>query len=236
MTIKPTNIGLVGRSFAVFINGYVNVNQTINFESFSALQDEQFTVSVVAQDIDLRNTAPQIDALLTNIDINLEKNSEEQVYSIGRPYDLQLDKFYVSEWGLVDGETPTWITFLNGTIIDGIYFKIKPTQEEVNQSFRVFFTLVDLNPSDPQTRTLEFTVNVSGPEEEVVVNTESDYEFVSDPTPTPKEEVVITIETPDVEGKFAIKASKKIRLPANYTSWTDENEGAEKIFVEYLPT
>ena len=106
----------------------------------------------------------------------------------------------------------------------------------MNQSFRVFFTLADLNLSDPQTSSFEFTVNVSGKEEEKEVEElESNYETVVQ-NPTPKEEVVVTIETPDVEGKFAIKASKKILLPANYTYWTDGNEGAERIFVEYRPT
>ena len=58
---------------------------------------------------------------MTDIDIDLENQSEVQVYNIGRPYDLQLDQFYVSEWGLVDDkETPAWIKFLNETIADGI--------------------------------------------------------------------------------------------------------------------
>ena len=44
------------------------------------------------------------------------------------------------------------------------------------------------------------------------------------------------IETPDLEGVFKIKLSKKIYLPVNCTEWTDRNEGGDKIVIDYEPT
>ena len=39
------------------------------------------------------------------------------VYSIGVPYDMQLDRFYLEEWGFLGNlkrdEIPEWITFNN---------------------------------------------------------------------------------------------------------------------------
>lgn len=55
-------------------------------------------------------------------------------------------------------------------------------------------------------------------------------------TAVEKEKVVITISPPDLEWRFDILFDKFIRLPANCTEWTDSNEGAQMIKIEYKPS
>ena len=55
---------------------------------------------------------------------------------------MQLDRFYVSEWGRTGGGSPPkWISFYNDTITDGIKFKVNPTDDDADQEFEVFYTL-----------------------------------------------------------------------------------------------
>ena len=41
---------------------------------------------------------------------------EEVLRSVGLPFDMQLDDFWVSEWGVKDGDIPPWVQFVNKTI------------------------------------------------------------------------------------------------------------------------
>ena len=54
-----------------------------------------------------------------------------KIYSLGNPFDMQLDNFVVHEWGYNDNlseeEIPNWIQFKNETISDGLNFVIAPT-------------------------------------------------------------------------------------------------------------
>lgn len=54
--------------------------------------------------------------------------------------------------------------------------------------------------------------------------------------PERNDEVVVKIQSPDSQGRVEVKFSREIRLPTNFTSWTDQNEGAERLRVQYLPT
>ena len=103
---------------------------------------------------------------------------------------------------------------------------MQPTIEEANKSYQFFLILVDNNESNPKDKTYEFTVEVHGPN----ISTETV------PKPKRKEEIAVTISSPDAQGIFAIQMSKAIRLPKNYTEWTEKNEGSEKIKIEYMPT
>ena len=50
----------------------------------------------------------------------------EVLSSVGVPFDLQLDDFWVAEWG-IEGvkyeDIPSWVQFVNKTIDLGIKFK-----------------------------------------------------------------------------------------------------------------
>ena len=40
----------------------------------------------------------------------------------------------------------------------------------------------------------------------------------------------------DNQGKMSLNFSKRIKLPSNYTLWTSENEGQERLSIKYLPS
>ena len=103
LKVQATDGGLGGRSFAVYINGNVAVNKTVNVHPVSAYNTRFFDVSVSAQSVDLGNTAPKISAFQYNINLSLDQEEKEVV--IGTPYDMQLDDFYVAEWGIQDSLT-----------------------------------------------------------------------------------------------------------------------------------
>ena len=98
LKVKATDGGLGGRSFAVYINGNVAVNKTVNTQPVSAHNTRFFDISVTAQAVDLGNTAPKISAFQNNIELTLDQGEQEVV--IGTPYDMQLNDFYVAEWGV----------------------------------------------------------------------------------------------------------------------------------------
>ena len=51
-----------------------------------------------------------------------------------------------------------------------------------------------------------------------------------------KEPVLVTFEPPDSDAKFKVNLDKYIRLPSNFSDWSNYNEGAEKIKISYEPT
>ena len=85
------------------------------------------------------------------------------VYSIGIPFDMQLDDFYVSKWGYVnnipDEFKPTWIVFLNKTIEEGLKFQLSPNMTDVDTQYKLFIELTDLN-IEPRSKTYEFVFTI----------------------------------------------------------------------------
>ena len=147
---------------------------------------------------------------------------------MGVPIDRQLDPYYVSGWKLkgVDADEPQeWIQFVNKTIEeDGIRFKLTPSIEQVRQNYEVQFNLTDLNPEDPKTQVYEFTIKVLE-----ASNFNFTQEFTTQ-SEQEKEVLNVDIEPLDDEGwRFMLNFSQRIFIPANYTSWTNENEGNEKL-------
>ena len=51
-----------------------------------------------------------------------------------------------------------------------------------------------------------------------------------------EEKIIVRISNADYKGKMSLQFSKQIRLPANYTLWTSENEGRERLSLKYLPS
>lgn len=48
--------------------------------------------------------------------------------------------------------------------------------------------------------------------------------------------IKVVIQAPDKDGFFNVLFSRPVRLAANCTKWSYENEGAEKLLIEYVPT
>ena len=46
----------------------------------------------------------------------------------------------------------------------------------------------------------------------------------------------MVISTPDEEGAFDIKFDQLIRLPSNFTEWSNENEGVNRLSLDYHPS
>ncbi len=47
--------------------------------------------------------------------------------------------------------------------------------------------------------------------------------------------VTVDISNSDSQGRLRLDFSQRVRLPANYTLWTSENEGRERLEIKYLP-
>ena len=46
----------------------------------------------------------------------------------------------------------------------------------------------------------------------------------------------MTISEPNSQFAFDITFSKTVRMPANITMWQDDNEGTDKLLLEYRPS
>ena len=66
LSFKPLSQDLAGKSFAVYINGNVNVNTTINTSPVSQ-HNEYFDISIDI--LDLENTAPKIQGLVEEFNL-----------------------------------------------------------------------------------------------------------------------------------------------------------------------
>ena len=112
----------------------------------------------------------------------------------------------------------------------GVRFKLTPSIEQVRQSFRLYFNLTDTNAEDPMTQVYELTIHVLE-----VLN----FNFVdaSDSSNYDgRKTLEVRIEPYESEvWKFKIVFSDLIYLPANYMDWSNENEGSEKIQLEFRP-
>ena len=89
--------------------------------------------------------------------------NQTTILNLGKPYDTELDDFYVEEWGLKElakSDFPPWITFLNKTVEEGVKFMMEPTFEDVGKEYKLYFKLTDLNANDPQSEEFEVKVLV----------------------------------------------------------------------------
>ena len=108
-----------------------------------------------------------------------------------------------------------WIKFLNTTVSeDGIRFKLSPSIEHLGLNFQVYFKLTDSNSYESMTQVYEFAIKVREVKEILFVKIEA---FV------------------DQGWTFKISFSEEIKVPANYTSWDNTNEGAEMLQIEFIP-
>ena len=161
---------------------------------------------------------------------NLEHDAKHKdfLYTIGVPIDYQLDEFYVSEWGvkgysLEDEDFPHWIKFINSTIAEnGIRFNLTPGTEQENLDFDVYFKLTDLHPYNPQSTVFEVTIKVL-----MVGNFSSDFDQnkLADDEKNVLEIKIKTLEDQVDAWQFKLIMSHEIKVPANYTDWSNQNEG-----------
>jgi len=118
--------------------------------------NEVFSVQVPTDFSKLPNSAPQV----SNKVIHLSTVADEtHTYTVGIPYDMQLDSYYVSEWGCSDGPVPEWLQFMNETVSQGIKFRVSPGSENVGEEYEVFYKLSDAN-NNPMSETYKFTLEV----------------------------------------------------------------------------
>ena len=68
--------------------------------------NEQFDIQVPGQVIILDNTAPQLSNKMSKVFVHAD---QEKIISVGTPFDMQLDDFWMEEWGVESGEIPSWI-------------------------------------------------------------------------------------------------------------------------------
>ena len=104
-----------------------------------------------------------------------------------------------------------------------------PSIEQIKQSFKLYFNLTDTNVENPMTQVYELTIHVLE-----VFNLEfsarnSRYE-------DERETLNVSIEPYESEvWRFKIIFSELIYVPANYTGWDNDNEGSQKIQLEFRP-
>ena len=67
------------------------------------MHNEYFDITIAAPNITLINYPPLVDDFIDTIEVYpaASGDSNKVLFSLGTPIDLQLDTFYVSEWGLV---------------------------------------------------------------------------------------------------------------------------------------
>ena len=86
------------------------------------------------------------------------------MFTVGTPSDPDGDSFWVSKWGLKDGNDlpPAWVSFINSTSIstEGVLFSFKPSMANVNETLQFRFKLQDSHPKDPKSAQFTFKVTV----------------------------------------------------------------------------
>ena len=188
-----------------------------------------FSVTLPEQ-IVLRNQPPIVTELIKSATV-YAGIEQSQVVVVGTPLDMQLDPIYVSEWGFSskpkdEVEDPVWVTFKNETIAEGLTFTFNPPPEAAGKEYSIFFILGDRNIFDPQEKEFKFTVTVKSlvvfTKEEVTVRKESKPKIVT-----------VKVSQPDPAGFFEIDFSQSIKVLKNCTDWEWQNEGADKLMIEY---
>ena len=112
----------------------------------------------------------------------------------------------------------------------GVRFKLTPSIEQVRQSFKLYFNLTDTNAEDPMTQVYELTIHVLEALNFNLIDASVSSNFDGRKT--------LEVRIAPYESKvwtFKIVFSDLIYLPANYIDWSNENEGSEKIQLEFRP-
>ena len=112
----------------------------------------------------------------------------------------------------------------------GVRFKLTPSIEQVRQSFKLYFNLTDTNAEDPMTQVYELTIHVLEALNFNLIDASVSSNFDGRKT--------LEVRIEPYESKvwtFKIVFSDLIYLPANYIDWSNENEGSEKIQLEFRP-
>ena len=108
-------------------------------------------------------------------------------------------------------------------------FKLTPSIEQIRQSFKLYFNLTDTNADDPMTQVYELTIHVLDVFSFDVTVGNSRYE-------DERETLNISIEPYESEvWRFKIIFSEFFYVPASYIGWDNENEGSQKIQIEFRP-
>lgn len=150
--------------------------------------------------------------------------------SVGQPFDMQLNSYWVEEWGLTDGsDPPGWFNFVNKTIDTGIKFKLEPSEDDAGQEFEVYYTLQDDNRRDPKSATFKFDVMVISFGQDDIALSRQVIVFSEAP-----EIIKTTVEPPDAFGNLGISFSRPIKLPISCSMWNSGNEGAKRIAIDLL--
>ena len=94
LTITPKLGDLQGRAWSVYITGNVRVNDTIQGPLYKS--SDPFSLKVLPALIYFENTAPMMANFQSEFQVFANYSRS---YTVGVPYDMQLDKFYMQEWG-----------------------------------------------------------------------------------------------------------------------------------------
>jgi len=187
-------------------------------------------VSVPPPNVVLPNTAPLVQNAINDLFVFAEVNQE---YTVGTPYDMQMDSFVLAEWGVRGEAVPSWISFKNETTLTAVQFKMHPTSEHIGLKLKLYYVLLDLN-ARPESSEFEFTVTVVESANNRFESAAYNHTIIK---PERQPEIIkVTVEAPDSEGNFIVRFSKEISLPTNCSQWSDLNEGKDRLKVRYDPT
>ena len=89
------------------------------------------------------NSAPQVDDFLDQV--TLEAGSGAVTVSVGKPYDVQGDAFFVKSWELKDGANFAWVRFNNATAQSSLDFSFDPPAKAAGVTFTIKIVLIDTN-------------------------------------------------------------------------------------------
>ena len=159
---------------------------------------------------------------------------KEEIVDIGRPFDLQADRIYVSNWGYKTTltEEPDWISFRNSTIKDGLIFEFIPQAQDIGTKLTIYIEMGDLNSEDPKKAQYEFIVEVVDLAGKFKVN-EIEQNEINGPK---KDELLIEVDLPDKEGNLWINFNKPFRIFQNCTKWNSNNEGNKNLKIDFIPS
>jgi len=150
-----------GFSYAVFINGNLNVNSTVQGPVNAVSQ--QFDVQIPSTVIKVGNTAPKVSNKVASL---MVLPNEPTVRTVGLPFDPQLDDYWVLEWG-INGleedeaqEVLNWVSFVNVTVSDGIKFRFEPKDVHAGMKFTIYYALQDADEKHSKISEFEFSVTV----------------------------------------------------------------------------
>ena len=148
--------------YAIFILGELDVDRSLQSVVRNWNQgDYYFEISIPPPEVIIfENSPPSIDNMIAKIFLAPGVN---KTVDIGEPFDVQLDEFYVSDWGYTTelSQEPNWIFFVNETISEGLVFDFRPNMSDYGTELSMYIELTDLNQDDPKSAQYKFTVEVS---------------------------------------------------------------------------